>query len=138
MGVAKTERALHIPYPNEVGAEKPELRRSSWTGVFFQDPPGGGIFSPTLNPFCFNPHPPAPLPNPVELQVSNLDQTIDQREMKKIITNIFRQHVMTLHVSVFFQTDGNMAACVRVASLSDAQVTTSRKRELNCGVKVFS
>ncbi len=60
--------------------------------------------------------------SPFPLQVSNLDQTIDQREMKRIIANIFRLHVATLHVSVFFQTDGNMAACVRVASLSDAQV----------------
>ena len=43
---------------------------------------------------------------PVELQVTNLDQTIDQREMKRTITGVFRDHVNVLHVSVFFQSDG--------------------------------
>ena len=37
---------------------------------------------------------------PVELQVTNLDQNIEQREMKRTITNIFREHVPILHVSV--------------------------------------
>jgi hypothetical protein len=36
--------------------------------------------------------------------------------MKRTITAIFREHVVVLHVSVFFQSDGNMAACVRVQS----------------------
>ncbi len=54
---------------------------------------------------------------PVELQVTNLDQNIDQREMKRTILAIFREHVNVLHVSVFFQSDGNMAASVRVGSV---------------------
>lgn len=31
---------------------------------------------------------------PVELQVTNLDQNIDAREMKRILFTIFRDHVM--------------------------------------------
>lgn len=31
---------------------------------------------------------------PVELQVANLDQNIDAREMKRILFTIFRDHVM--------------------------------------------
>ena len=41
---------------------------------------------------------------PVELQVTNLDQNIDQRDMKKTILNIFREHVTVMSVSVFFQS----------------------------------
>ena len=41
---------------------------------------------------------------PVELQVTNLDQNIDQRDMKKTIMNIFREHVSVMSVSVFFQS----------------------------------
>ena len=63
---------------------------------------------------------------PVELQVTNLDQNIEQREMKRTITNIFREHVPILHVSVFFQSDGNMAASVRVPTPQDAQYAISQ------------
>lgn len=31
---------------------------------------------------------------PVELQVANLDQNIDAREMKRILFTVFRDHVM--------------------------------------------
>ena len=41
---------------------------------------------------------------PIELQVTNLDQNIDQRDMKKTIMNIFREHVTVMSVSVFFQS----------------------------------
>lgn len=71
----------------------------------------------------------------MELQVSNLDQNIDQREMKKMITNIFREHVPILHVSVFFQSDGNMAACVRVPSHQDAQYAISQLHRKKIGFK---
>ena len=63
---------------------------------------------------------------PVELQVTNLDQNIEQREMKRTITSIFREHVPILHVSVFFQSDGNMAASVRVPTPQDAQYAISQ------------
>ena len=72
---------------------------------------------------------------PVELQVTNLDQTIDQREMKRTITSVFREHVNVLHVSVFFQSDGNMAACVRVPSLAEAQYAISQLHRKKIGYK---
>lgn len=71
----------------------------------------------------------------VELQVSNLDQTINHREMKKIITSVFREHVNVLHVSVFFQSDGNMAACVKVPSQQDAQFAISQLHRRKVGFK---
>lgn len=72
---------------------------------------------------------------PVELQVTNLDQNIEQREMKRTITNIFREHVPILHVSVFFQSDGNMAASVRVPTPQDAQYAISQLHRKKVGFK---
>ena len=96
---------------------------------------------------------------PVELQVTNLDQNIDQRDMKKTILNIFREHVTVMSVSVFFQSgkfinhillgkileelinilllfsDGNMAACVRVPSHQDAQYAISQLHRKKIGFK---
>ena len=51
--------------------------------------------------------------SPVELQVTNLDQSVDQKEMKMLLAKMFRMHVGVMHVSTFFQSDGNLAACVR-------------------------
>merc|ERR1712223_28465 len=72
---------------------------------------------------------------PVELQVTNLDQNIDQRDMKKTIMNIFREHVSVMSLSVFFQSDGNMAACVRVPSHQDAQYAISQLHRKKIGFK---
>ena len=72
---------------------------------------------------------------PVELQVTNLDQTMEQRDMKRIITGVFKEHVNVLHVSVFFQSDGNMAACVRVSSMPEAQYAISQLHRKKIGFK---
>merc|ERR1711899_341181 len=55
--------------------------------------------------------------------------------MKRNITSIFREHVPVLHVSVFFQSDGNMAACVRVPSPQDAQYAISQLHRRKIGYK---
>jgi hypothetical protein len=51
--------------------------------------------------------------SPVELQVTNLDQTIEGKDLKMLVTRMFKTHVGVLHVSTFYQSDGNLAACVR-------------------------
>ena len=38
---------------------------------------------------------------PIELQVTNLDQNIDAREMKKILFGLFRDHVMVSSLLLF-------------------------------------
>jgi len=73
--------------------------------------------------------------SPVDLQVSNLDQTIDQRKMKEILHESFSDFVTVLNVSVFFQTDGNMAACVRVGSPQEAQIAISQLHRKKLGYK---
>ncbi|XP_050521810.1 meiosis regulator and mRNA stability factor 1 [Daktulosphaira vitifoliae] len=73
--------------------------------------------------------------HPVDLHVTNLDQNIDSTEMKSILFNTFREHVMVLHVSVFYQSDGNFAAAVRVSSQQDAQYAISKLHRRKIGFK---
>jgi len=52
--------------------------------------------SPSYNNLTSN-QTPIPMPqqsNPVDLHVTNLDQNIDSVEMKNILFNTFREHVM--------------------------------------------
>ncbi|XP_050703178.1 meiosis regulator and mRNA stability factor 1-like isoform X2 [Eriocheir sinensis] len=72
---------------------------------------------------------------PVELQVANLDQNIDARDMKRILFTVFRDHVMILHISVFVQSDGNLVASVRVPSQQDAQYAISQLHRKKIGAK---
>ncbi|XP_014599312.1 PREDICTED: meiosis arrest female protein 1 isoform X1 [Polistes canadensis] len=72
---------------------------------------------------------------PIELQVSNLDQNIDPKEMKHILSTIFMEHVTVLHISIFMQSDGNYAASVKVASLPDAQYAISQLHRRKIGYK---
>ncbi|XP_045105220.1 meiosis regulator and mRNA stability factor 1-like isoform X4 [Portunus trituberculatus] len=74
-------------------------------------------------------------PLPVDLQVANLDQNIDAREMKRILFTVFRDHVMVLHISVFVQSDGNLVASVRVPSQQDAQYAISQLHRKKIGAK---
>lgn len=41
---------------------------------------------------------------PIELQVTNLDQNIDPKDMKRILSSIFMEHVMVIQ---FFDTQKN-------------------------------
>ncbi|XP_054265497.1 meiosis regulator and mRNA stability factor 1-like [Macrosteles quadrilineatus] len=84
--------------------------------------------------YCFNPIP-QPTCNPVELHVTNLDQSIDLREMKKLLMAAFREHVMVLHVSVFVQSDGTLAASIKVPSVQDAQYAISQLHRRKVGFK---
>ncbi|XP_026275264.1 meiosis regulator and mRNA stability factor 1 isoform X2 [Frankliniella occidentalis] len=72
---------------------------------------------------------------PVELQVTNLDQNMDPKEMKRVLQAVFREHVSVLHISVFVQSDGNLAATVRVQSLQDAQYAISQLHRKKVGFK---
>lgn len=53
---------------------------------------------------------------PVELHVTNLDQSIEPADLKRILTACFSEHVSSggAHVSVFTQSDGTVAAAVKL------------------------
>ncbi|XP_011876526.1 PREDICTED: meiosis arrest female protein 1 homolog isoform X4 [Vollenhovia emeryi] len=72
---------------------------------------------------------------PIELQVTNLDQNIDMKDMKRILTSVFMEHISSCHISVFMQSDGNYAASVKVPSLSDAQYAISQLHRRKIGYK---
>ncbi|XP_076241468.1 meiosis regulator and mRNA stability factor 1-like protein [Calliopsis andreniformis] len=72
---------------------------------------------------------------PIELQVTNLDQSINPKKMRHMLTSIFLEHVMVLNVSIFTQSDGNFAASVKVPSLSDAQYAISQLHRRKVGYK---
>ncbi|KAK9508774.1 hypothetical protein O3M35_006253 [Rhynocoris fuscipes] len=71
----------------------------------------------------------------VELHVTHLDQSIDPTDMKKILFALFGEHVMVLHISVFVQSDGNLAALVKVPSMQDAQYAISQLHRRKVGHK---
>ena len=72
---------------------------------------------------------------PIELQVTNLDQSINPKKMRHMLASIFLEHVMVLNVSIFTQSDGNFAASVKVPSLSDAQYAISQLHRRKVGYK---
>nr|XP_012145387.1 PREDICTED: meiosis arrest female protein 1 isoform X2 [Megachile rotundata] len=72
---------------------------------------------------------------PIELQVTNLDQSINPKKMRHMLASIFLEHVMVLNVSMFTQSDGNFAASVKVPSLSDAQYAISQLHRRKVGYK---
>ncbi|TGZ52718.1 Limkain-b1 [Temnothorax longispinosus] len=72
---------------------------------------------------------------PIELQVTNLDQNIDMKDMKRILTAVFTEHVSNCHITVFTQSDGNYAASVKLLSLSDAQYAISQLHRRKIGYK---
>lgn len=72
---------------------------------------------------------------PVELLVSNLDQSIDSIEMKKLLMNAFQEHVMVLHISMFAQSGGSLSAVVKVPTLQDAQFAISQLHRKKIGYK---
>ncbi|XP_059096874.1 meiosis regulator and mRNA stability factor 1-like [Tigriopus californicus] len=73
-------------------------------------------------------------PSPVELMVTNLDQSIEQRELKSILITMFEPFKVR-QINVFTQSDGNTSASVKMASLEDAQLAISRLHRSKVGNK---
>ncbi|CAH0384516.1 unnamed protein product [Bemisia tabaci] len=73
--------------------------------------------------------------NPVGLHVTNLDPNMDADSLRRILTSLFRQHVQTLHVSVYLQKDGDYAASIKVPSLQDAQFAISKLHRHKVGYR---
>ena len=48
---------------------------------------------------------------------------------------VSREHVNVLHTTVFYQSDGNMACCVKVPSQQEAQYAISKLHRTKVGFK---
>uniref|UniRef100_A0A1B6CMW8 HTH OST-type domain-containing protein n=2 Tax=Clastoptera arizonana TaxID=38151 RepID=A0A1B6CMW8_9HEMI len=73
--------------------------------------------------------------NPIELHVTNVDQKVDSLELKEILLAAFKEHVLVLSISIFAQSDGNLAASVKVPSIQDAQYVISQLHRRKVGHK---
>ncbi|XP_044734475.1 meiosis regulator and mRNA stability factor 1 isoform X2 [Chrysoperla carnea] len=71
----------------------------------------------------------------VELIVTNIDSSIEPRQMRRILSSLFRKHAQVLNTTLFRQLDGSVAAAVKVASHMDAQVAISQLHRYRIGHK---
>ena len=74
----------------------------------------------------------------VELQVTNLDPAIDQREVRQLITTLFNEFVTLSGVNIYRQEGGGLGAVVKVGSQQQAQVAISQLHKRKVGTKRIS
>ncbi|XP_059351299.1 meiosis regulator and mRNA stability factor 1-like isoform X2 [Daphnia carinata] len=121
---SKTEnRAAYIPFPAPSGETPIQTCFAA---------PAQSSFSALQSPTCALS---TVSPVAVDLHVTNLDQSIGAKEMKTLITSVFKQHVMVMNVTVHLQSDGHLAAIVRVPSVQDAQYCVSQLHRRKLGSK---
>ncbi|KAI4457150.1 limkain b lkap [Holotrichia oblita] len=72
---------------------------------------------------------------PVDLIISNVDPSIDTRELPMILTGLLKQYVMILGLNVNMQSDGNPIAVVKVANHQEAQLAISHLHRYKLGYK---
>ncbi|XP_063240697.1 meiosis regulator and mRNA stability factor 1 isoform X1 [Bacillus rossius redtenbacheri] len=72
---------------------------------------------------------------PIELVVTNLDQTFSAPELQAVLLNEFKAHVMVVSLSLCSHSDGNLGAYVKVPSLQDAQFAISKLHRRRLGSK---
>ncbi|KAH1026039.1 hypothetical protein HUJ05_010628 [Dendroctonus ponderosae] len=72
---------------------------------------------------------------PVDLTITNLDATIDVKELKRLLTNMIMKYVMVLHLNIVMQSDGTPVAHLRVRSQQEAQFIISQLHRQKLGHK---
>ena len=87
----KTEnRAAYIPFPASI-TETLKLSNES-KPIFSSTHSQSSLSSPPIQPPAYTLNSVSPIA--VDLHVTNLDQSIGAKEMKTLITSVFKQHVM--------------------------------------------
>jgi len=71
----------------------------------------------------------------VELQVTNLDPAIDQREVRQIVTSLFNEYVTLSGVNIYRQDGGGLGAIVKVGNMHEAQLAISQLHKRKVGSK---
>jgi len=75
----------------------------------------------------------------VDLQVTNLDPSIEQRDMRQVITQLFSEVVAVTSVSVYrVDSGGSVGALVRVPGHQEAQLAISQLHKRKVGTKRIS
>ena len=71
----------------------------------------------------------------VELQVTNLDTGIEQREVKQLVTSLFNEVVTVLSVNVYRMEGGSLGVVVKVPNMQEAQLAISQLHKRKVGTK---
>jgi len=74
----------------------------------------------------------------VELQVTNLDPGIDQREVRQLVMALFNEFVTLAGVNIYRQDGGGLGAIVKVANMQEAQLAISQLHKRKVGTKRIS
>jgi len=74
----------------------------------------------------------------VELQVTNLDPGIDQRDVRELVTALFTEYATLSGVNIYRQEGGGLGAIVKVGNLQEAQVAISQLHKRKVGTKRIS
>lgn len=72
---------------------------------------------------------------PIELLISNLDVSIDTKELSTILLNKLKQYVMVLNFTLKVQTDGALAAIITIGTQQEAQLVISHLHHQRIGSK---
>ncbi|XP_056643206.1 meiosis regulator and mRNA stability factor 1 [Diorhabda sublineata] len=72
---------------------------------------------------------------PVDLIISNLDPTIEPKELKRALTNMLKEYAMILSLNITVQNDGTPIANIRVNGQREAQFTISQLHRQKLGHK---
>jgi len=71
----------------------------------------------------------------VELQVTNLDPGIEQREVRQLVTALFNEYVTLSGVNIYRQDGGGLGAIVKVGNMHEAQLAISQLHKRKVGTK---
>ncbi|KAK4874882.1 hypothetical protein RN001_014242 [Aquatica leii] len=71
----------------------------------------------------------------IELVVSNLDSSIDRKELYNVLLSKLKQYVMVTSISMNVQSDGSPIAIVKVATQQEAQLVISHLHHQRLGGK---
>jgi len=74
----------------------------------------------------------------VELQVTNLDPGIDQRDARQLVIALFNEFVNLSSVNVYKQEGGGLGAIVRVGNINEAKIAISQLHKRKVGTKRIS
>lgn len=73
--------------------------------------------------------------HPVDLIISNLDPTMELKELKRLLTNMLKEYAMILSLNITVQNDGTPIANIRVNGQREAQFTISQLHRQKLGHK---
>ena len=71
-------------------------------------------------------------------QVTNLDPSIEQRDVRQLITSLFSECVAVSSVNIYRLEGGSVGAMVKVAGMQEAQLAISQLHKRKIGTKRIS